>query len=759
MIISMQGNWTVTVTTKNAAFGQRFIVQGAVSGAGTHNGTVGTSINVQGSNWSIAVQNDPGGGNWLTSATQITTPVLSGGVYRFNIRSNDAGSDVDFDDLILTCSRPENINDFIVYGNVRLYGDDCIFNPCRRFPYVIDTYRQFKAAIKNDTIRAWVEETDPRRLNEAEEDRNPDVFFSPLVFDLTGEATKPNTKLTYCKKQPVEKKSAAKTEKELASPYAASEFELVSTERINSGVQALAPKTNYKLVESIESLFYNCTVEPGANLTLTFEEYDRTAAELAGGPYTGTGNRRLLGNAITDMNGNYIFLFTFDMSFPILEDAADIAAGQNVNVAMYPDVIIKVVNAVTGQVLFESAPYYDIPNLKRIDLCLPASQVQVTAACFNGNLIGSLGTVYIGGSQNINASTAPIALKRYGYSNYLEANGTISVNSTLAGFNVECAAWHNLIDIKGCMYDAAKTAANNKIVWYTIKIRRSTVANWTDVVQTHLHPRYSNMSIPGYSGDMVGPFYPAPGGVLNGTVPAYKNIQRELFVNGIDWEYSQHDMYMKLNTALYDKISGVATPGTFYVRVDGYDVNGNLVPGATDLIALYIHNNGIQFGISNPKFTPLVNDVGCMLYRLTAAQLHYPLDLNITAADPHGFVNNYSFNMNRCMPGPIQLNSNIVAGFTLNGSYSFTSLPRGSNPANVHNACPGYKGTLSDFSSVTKNVVITPPAGVNGWLLPNESFAIYTFGLSTTQRVTNGYNTGFGWGTSASKQLMIELVP
>jgi hypothetical protein len=49
---------------------------------------------------------------------------------------------------------------------------------------------------------------------------------------------------------------------------------------------------------------------------LTFEEYDRTLVEQAGGPYTGTGNRRLLGDTITDMFGNYVFRFSFDMTFP-----------------------------------------------------------------------------------------------------------------------------------------------------------------------------------------------------------------------------------------------------------------------------------------------------------------------------------------------------------------------------------------------------------------------------------------------------------
>ena len=60
MIISMQGNWTVRVKAKSAAFPQRFIISGATTGNGTHAGTVGTTVAVTGAQWTIAIQNDPG---------------------------------------------------------------------------------------------------------------------------------------------------------------------------------------------------------------------------------------------------------------------------------------------------------------------------------------------------------------------------------------------------------------------------------------------------------------------------------------------------------------------------------------------------------------------------------------------------------------------------------------------------------------------------------------------------------------------------
>ena len=94
MIISMQGNWTIGVKAKNAAFDQRFIVSGAASGNGTHAGTPGTTVAVTGWQWSIAIQNNPGKGFQL-SDTVLKFPHKVGGNYVFEIWSNDAGGDQD----------------------------------------------------------------------------------------------------------------------------------------------------------------------------------------------------------------------------------------------------------------------------------------------------------------------------------------------------------------------------------------------------------------------------------------------------------------------------------------------------------------------------------------------------------------------------------------------------------------------------------------------------------------------------------------
>ena len=748
MIISMQGNWLVRVKSKSAAYSQRFIVNGATSGNGVHSGTVGTSVFVTGDQWTIAVQNNPGTGYQLSDA-QIKFPQQIGFMYEFEIWTNDAGSDSDFNDLILACSTPVNINDFIIYGNVSLYSGRCLFNPCRPRLFVIETKYALLEALKNRKLRKIIEKDYPERIPPEDiiDPPLPDPPpFKPIVIDLYNEAMQPRTELAYRRIENTSKKSSARSKKEaMISEYSVKNYTALNSIQKATMREYVKSADTIDLAKVIDGLWYwNCVVGPATNTTLTFEEYDRTAAELAGGAYTGTGNRRLLGDTITDMNGNYIFRFSFDMTFPGLEDAGDVAPGEDINVVPYPDVIVKVTSFSPYNVLYESAPYYNISNLKRINLCLPKSLIQPSSACFNGNLIGSLGNVFLGGNQNSSASFSNAALRRYGNSNDLESDGKISVGSSLAGFKIKCASWYGRVDFKGCMYDLAKTVAQNKTKWYTIRIKRAGPGNWQFVSQNYKHPRFHKRHLPGYIGDDVGPFT-VPLHVDGGPAidsPAYKNIQREIFVDGIDWEFSNFDRYMQLDTRLYDKIAGERTPGTFYVRVDCYDNAGNPVPNGTDMIALYIHNNPLNFDLATPVFTDasIVNS-GCGLFRLTDAQMNTPIQLSFKANDPEGFVHSFALTMGRCPVPMIALDVTQPNVFTtLSGQ---TTLFEGDASANVPHTCDGYTGTIEEFSDAGMiTVEIQPALSEGGWIKLGEYFTSLSFYLLAYKRMTNGYNTG-----------------
>lgn len=757
----MQGNWTVSVKSKNAAFPQRFIISGAATGNGTYNGVVATpAVNVTGTQWTIAIQHNPGTGFQL-SDTKLKFPQQIGLNYKFDIQSNDSGADQDFDDLILTCSTPANVNDFVVYGNVSLYSGRCVFNPCRRDIFVLETPYALSQALKNPLLREVLEKLYPERIPPFIIDPNPPdplSYFPPVVIDLYGEAMQPKTLLNFARKEDVAKPTKSKGKEDLSSENAISNFDITtSTSRRSIAAESSLVANKLEIAKAIDVFFRPCNVEAGSGLTLTFEEYDRTVAEQAGGPYTGTGNRRLLGDTITDMFGNYIFRFRFDMTFPGLEDAADSFPGQTADVYAYPDVIVKVTGVASWDVLYESAPYYNIPNLKRINLCLPRSTVRITSSCQNGNLIGSLGNVFVGGNQNSTASFSAAALRRYGNNNFFEETGVVSVHSSLAGFGVECSSWGGMIDIFGCIYDVTKPLSANKIRWYTIRIRRAGTPGWEFVSENYKHPLFHKRNLPNYTGDDVGPFPTSLkiDGVSPAVVrPAYKNIRAELHTGGpnTDWENAHIDRLMQLHTSIYDIVGGAHTPGKFYLRIDGYDAAGNPVPGETDMIALFIHNRDLNFGFAGPNLTdPSVLNAGCGLYRLTDAENDTPMALSFMANDPYGFVDNYSLTMGRCPAPTIALQAapmpDTAAGAT---------VLAGGVSASVRHDCDGYTGTLDEFGAGMIPVTLTPAVAEDGWIKAGEYFTVYSFSLTAQKRVTNGYNSGLSGTYHNTGQLMME---
>lgn len=748
MYITMQGDWTVAVKSKSAAFDQRFVISGSDTADGIYDGVVGTSVNVNGKQWTISIQNNPGGG-FQASEPQLKFPRRIGNEYVFDIHSNDAGGDSDFNDLVLTCSSPASLFDHIVYGNVTLYSGLCLFNPCReRGIFVIETPDALREALKNPKIYECIQQyypdripIDPLVIEEEIAIPEPPGPFKPIVLDLNNTATLPNTQLTY--------ESIQEQYEGQERDFSIENYKLIASSEVNRAAFVANPQL-LEFAGISERFFPICRTEPADNITLSFEEYDRTAAEKAGGAYTGTGNRQLLGDTITDMFGNYIFRYRYidlaiNPSFP----------GPRITISQ-PDIIVKVISKNPFEILYESAPYYDVPNLKRINLCIPKSRVQPTSVCFNGNLIGSLGNVFIGGNQNASASTSTAALTRDGYNNYLSPEGTISVDNSQAGFSTDCAAWGGVIDMKGCMYDVSKSADENLIAWYTIRIRRADTPDWNFVSQEYLHPRFSKRSLPNYNGDLVGPF-PTVLNVDGGgakEVPAYRNIQRETFALGVDWEFSSLDRYMRLNTSLYDNTSVEPNePGRFFLRVDGYDAAGSLVANATDLIALYIHNKPLVFSLSGISLDGVTPDP-CNLYRITPAQERTAMRFSFQASDAFGFVNAYNLTTGRCPAPTIALNVSPAPMTNLSAGESL--LQSGAASANIPPRCPGYRGTLTDFASPSAvNVVLQPPVG-GSWIQPGEIFTRYSLSLIASKRVTNGYNSGVSGNYRRSTSVFIQ---
>ena len=131
MTIGMQGSWTVSVKSKEAAWPQRFRIVGSTNGAdGTYDDTSPT-IFVNGTQWGITVEHKPSGSStWVISRHKLANFRTSGSSFLFDILTNDSWEgDEDFDDIILTCRAEPTVWDHIVYGTVRTYRGNCAVNP------------------------------------------------------------------------------------------------------------------------------------------------------------------------------------------------------------------------------------------------------------------------------------------------------------------------------------------------------------------------------------------------------------------------------------------------------------------------------------------------------------------------------------------------------------------------------------------------------------------------------------------------------
>ena len=751
MFISMQGDWTIHVKAKEAAFPQRFVVSGATTGNGTHNATVGMSpVSVTGNLWTIAIQNNPGAGFQL-SDTRLKFPVLQAGFYKFDIESNDAGADQDFNDLILTCSTPASPLDYLIYGNVSTYSGRCIYNPCFRGWLVIETEAALRAALQNPRLAEVIKRYYPERVPPVIVNPNPPdpPLFRPLMINLGAASTEKvaNIYRKVSSEAADTRKSAKDSKAEAPAEFV---FERTATTASAQRVQAISQES-LALATIIDHGYLWCTTNPASNITLNFAEYDRSASELAGGPYTGSGPRTPLGSVITDINGNYIFRFTQSLSELFDEVFNDVAPGESIFVQYRPDLIVSIPNSIPPPaVLYESAPHYNVPNLYRLDLCLPESRVPQTSLCFNGNLIGSLGNVFVGGAQNTSGSTSIAALDRNGYNNHLRSDGRITVHNTQAVFAVDCACWAGIIDLKGCMYNAQRNLSDPIIKHYTIRYSKDGI-NWQFVNQSYLHPQFSKRFLPGYNGDLVGPFSMTLNvdGVPTALVPAYKNIQAEALHDGIDWEWSNLDRYMQLNSGIYQGTS----PGRVFFKVEGYDAGGSLVPGAKDLIALFIDNDPLGFSLDNVWFDDdgvNIIKAECNLYRMKEAFLNTPLKITFKANDAWGFLDHYNLGISKC-----------GAAFAV--VESLPGISSGSNPANTDaNGCPGYRGTaeLSKFGDLNSHQITYSPSPVptKKWLETGESYTVYYLDLSASKRQTNGYNTGYDDHYITSTSFAVERI-
>lgn len=668
-MIQMQKSWTVRVTTKAAAFDQRVIVRHADGTEDVHPGVVGTTFTVNDTTWGIRIEHNPGTGVWKASSDRIQFPSSTGTQFEFNIRSDDSGGDGDYNDLVLTCTTATSPGEHVVYGHASMYWGKCLINPCGKPYLVIDTLPQLKELLTNpilsDAIRREYPTLDRMTLDEAS--------FRPKVVPVRAAGT------------------------ESVGPTPRPRLNRLSTLTTSAVSLHLKPK----LFDIADSLFkFKCNSEALAGYALRFIEYDRTSSELAGGAYTGDGNREVLGTTTTDENGNYIFRFTRSFGEAGNESFVDTAPGEDPAVQAFPDLIVQIVDATNPDGFsFETAPARNISQLRRINLCVPKSKIPGGVVPSTGELIELVGNINI----------LPAAGR-------LSAEGRVSTPSPAQGGEpggIECAAWHGGLRIRGEIGNHA-----NEV--YTVRYRPAGATDWTfhTTNETRFRVAY----------EKIGPFFdrtlqvPDQGSI---NAPYYKSTEDP----AQGFLFSDRPLKAVLHTGSW----GLA-PGPIDIRVDAYNAAGTSVKNAT--VRLYVDNTTPTVAIHSIELggSPVsISGSDCTLLAV-GENSFATLEVAFVAKQDQGFTGHYHLSVSRCNEGAEYPTNHVGGTAKPSGSYVHNAAACDTNP---------FRGTPDDvpFSDINGNVE-TQLNPVNPWLGATEPFTIIRVGLYITKRATDGQDGG-----------------
>jgi hypothetical protein len=694
MSLVMQGTWTVSVKSKNAAFPQRFTIAGASTGNGTHVVSTSTpSVTVTGSNWSITIEAQDGS-VWKPSVMRFKTPVLSGALIKVDIESNDTGADQDFDDLILTCTMPNSGSDFVIFGHAKAYSGLCIFNPCFRFHLVIDSFAQLSQALKNPISRAALERLYPEIVLPRPKnppDPGPMRTFTPLMLPTPRSPTLPSRAF-----------QVTETRGE------------VSTRRIVLGKNLPARRLDdaliYKLgvlADGFRAQLLLCKITTLGNYGLRFQEYDRTAAELSGGAYTGTGDREDLGVTATDPFGNYVFRFSRTVSDIIEEGLNDVAVGEDATVQALPDIIAQVLGA--GLIpAAETGCFFNVQTLQRIDICVPDINIVLPTTCVDGKILTFIGKISMTSALNS-----------------LDSTGRITAHSTAGSApTIDCGVWWRNLDLWGCF-------GNPTIARYTVRWRP--LGSGPDAWQPHLAEE--RREIGGGLSKKIGPFFDLNLAVPLDPVPGAGKVLHGSYLNAeIDPTIVQPGAFLKATFH-----AGGLTAGSYQVRIDCYDAAGDFLKGESH--TLFIDNSSPAVVISDILLAGvpvIISGTGCTLQTLTPAELSANLDVRFKVDHANGAILDYAVGISRCNEGsgyPVT----HVAG---SGQPSFTWVH--DNSVDCETAPNFRRGTIEDPDNDGTGFVTTTLAPVNPWLGATEAFTILRVSVGYNWRATDGYANATG---------------
>lgn len=727
MSIRLQGMWLVKVRSKNADDPQQFRISGALTGNGTYNGVTSTpEVFVNGDSWSITILNNPGSG-FVPSEMQIRFPVSAGGFYSFDIESNDSGGDEDFNDLIITCRTPITPDDYIIYGNVGYYSGHC-FNPCYQRYFVIDSVLTLQEALKNPALNALIADYYPSRVSELQQRANavslnpqplppgqgPD--FTPLVIPLSDTQPIPPKQRHLVRSTAgslnlaAGDKKAAKESQDSFSFRQLTSAEAVQEESVSLFRSAIKDSVRQEAISVASRFKLLCETGPLPNAVLRVQEYDRSAAELSGAPYSGLGDRELQGTTICDRNGNYIFRVRMTGEKVSDEILTDTASGESATFQTAPDVMLQLMCPGVAVPAYESAPHWNIGHLHRINICVPKTQsCLIPLACDGIHIIQGVGNIAL-------AEPSPSGA-RIGGGNYLGSDGLITAFGSGAPA-ARCAAWYGTLQLRGCLKNPA-------VKFYRLSYRA--IGGSLSFI-----PFNQPFTLPFDNGVTL-----VERQVFSSSADAYINVETNTTPTGV-WLHAYRNIKARINTAAFAN-------GSYLFRIEGLDTSLNPVAGTVETVPLYFDNAAVQARIDPEINMAGVGTLGeCALFTLPAGQENPTLTIRYRAvhnlSGSIGFMNSYGLGMLKGSGGFSITPGAAPAIFPAPPFLDGTANTGRNYVHGDHLSCIRYfRGTINESAADSEGYVTANITAASGhWLEPNQTFCAFGVSLSYQLRLTNG---------------------
>jgi len=676
MTIRLSGEWKLSVKSKSAAFDQQVVIAGTTNNKdGTYDySTFGTKT-LKGS-FGIQIQYEKAGA-WHDSLMRVGGVSRSASTLEVEIESDDnvGYGDLDFNDLILEAKKAVEDDEWCVWGQVRQYSG-CFFNPCFFPRLVVDDWVHVASRIPPQ-IRARLEpllpELPPLDLPYPPPPPPWDYRAIPVEIpqDLAAEMLSGSSASV--------RRGAFRTQgfKALSNP--ASETYQAAEVGISQEITAM-PGLMPKL---------KCHVDPAPGVTIRIVDYDPGPGETTGQLFAGSGDLEILGHAITDDWGYYLFCFKWPYGTTGLQR---------------PDILLQLLEIDEDgipAVKLQSCISWNIPNLFRKDFCVPSHLINPPPADDIVNV--SRIFQYVGN----------LPVDRIVQLGVSRGHGTSQPGDLVT---VDRAPFGGVLYLKGSFHGFPQ------VKFYRIEYKTTDNPDGNFAYTTLLTPlRYYNADF-----DLI---TVGPGPVVFSGVPA---DAYPVMRSRIDYSHPFGDQYLAyINTQSLK--NGPMKTGFLHIRIQGLDGTGSDVLGAAEEFVMRIDNVPPV-----PEIEPITagSGAGAGCGFVTLQNPTDTFELTYRVSDAEGHLYKYYFNLFKCHNNKI-------------GGSQYSPVYNASFPLYWHGTVDDPSGTVPATPTLDGWVTVDMPSSGQIFtaqdIADGVNFVAVSIELWAVSRTTDGRHSHLQW--------------